>query len=55
MSSEHRFDNQFNRADANHDGGIDEQEFRQYLGPVIKDQRRLSGTLSPEEVQAFVN
>ena len=49
-----RFDNQFNRADVNHDGTIDEQEFRQFLGPVIKDQRRLSGSLSPQEAQAFV-
>jgi Ca2+-binding EF-hand superfamily protein len=55
MANTHQFDNQFNRADVNHDGTIDEQEFRQFLGPVIKDQRRLSGTLSPEEVQALVN
>jgi Ca2+-binding EF-hand superfamily protein len=49
------YENQFNRADANHDGTIDEREFRQFLGPVIKDERRLSGTLTQQDVQAIVN
>ncbi|CAF3705705.1 unnamed protein product, partial [Adineta steineri] len=43
--SAQRFDTQFDRADVNHDGGVDEQEFRQFLGPV-RDERRLSGNLS---------
>ncbi len=54
MSGEQNIANQFNRADANHDGTIDEREFRQFLGPVIKDERRLSGTLSPQDIQALV-
>jgi Ca2+-binding EF-hand superfamily protein len=53
MSGPQRYDNQFNRADANHDGTIDEREFRQFLGPVIKDERRLSGTLNPQDIQNF--
>ena len=53
MSGGQRFDNQFNRADVNHDGTIDEQEFRQFLGPVIRDERRLSGTLTQKDIQAF--
>lgn len=52
MSAQQNYDGQFNRADTNHDGGIDEQEFRQYLGPV-RDERRLSGSLSASEAQAF--
>ena len=55
MSGRQSYENQFNRADVNHDGTIDEQEFRQFLGPIIKDQRRLSGSLSPEEAQALVS
>lgn len=53
MSEGQRFDNQFSRADVNHDGTIDEQEFRQFLGPVIRDERRLSGTLTQKDIQAF--
>jgi Ca2+-binding EF-hand superfamily protein len=53
MSGQQNFAPQFNRADANHDGTIDEGEFRQFLGPVIKDERRLSGTLSPQDIQKF--
>jgi len=52
--SAQNFDNQFNRADVNHDGGIDEGEFRQFLGPV-RDERRLSGNLTSTDVQAFVS
>ncbi len=51
MSGQQGYGSQFNRADANHDGTIDETEFRQFLGPVIKDERRLSGTLSPQDLQ----
>ncbi|CAF1341865.1 unnamed protein product [Adineta steineri] len=50
--SAQRFDTQFDRADVNHDGGVDEQEFRQFLGPV-RDERRLSGNLSTQDVQHF--
>ncbi|CAF0825452.1 unnamed protein product [Adineta ricciae] len=50
MSNPQRFDNEFNQADINHDGGIDEREFRQFLGPV-KDERRLSG--SAQDLQSF--
>ena len=53
MSDKEIIDRQFNRADINHDGGIDEQEFRQFLGPLIKDERRLSGNISHQDVQAF--
>ena len=53
MSAGQRYDNQFNRADANHDGTIDEREFRQFLGPVIKDERRLSGSLTQQDIQAL--
>lgn len=55
MSSEQDIHNQFNRADINHDGTIDEQEFRQFLGPVIRDERRLSGTLTPQDADAIVS
>ena len=41
----------FNRADANNDGTIDEGEFRQFLGPVIRDEKRLSGNISAQEFQ----
>jgi len=54
MSGQQGFANQFNRADINHDGTIDEQEFRQFLGPV-RDERRLSGNISARDVQAFVS
>lgn len=54
MSIEEDINNKFNRADVNHDGTIDEQEFRQFLGPVIRDERRLSGTLTQQDVQAMV-
>ena len=53
MAQRQSFDNQFNRADANHDGTIDEREFRQFLGPVIKDERRLSGNVSAQDAQRF--
>ncbi|CAF0981928.1 unnamed protein product [Adineta steineri] len=46
------YDDQFNHADVNHDGGVDQQEFRQFLGPV-RDERRLSGNLSAQDVQHF--
>jgi hypothetical protein len=52
MSAQRSYEGEFNQADANHDGGIDEREFRQYLGPV-RDERRLSGSLSAQEAQAF--
>ncbi len=52
MSNPQVFDNQFNRADINHDGAIDEGEFRQFLGPVI-NERRLSG--SAADMQAMVS
>ncbi|UJR29718.1 hypothetical protein I4U23_017267 [Adineta vaga] len=50
--SAQRFDNQFNQADANHDGTIDEKEFRQFLGPV-QNERRLSGNISQQDIKAF--
>ena len=53
MSESQRIESQFHRADTNHDGTIDEREFRQFLGPVIRDERRLSGSLSPNDIQAF--
>ena len=53
MNSNRNYDSQFNRADAQHHGAINEREFRQFLGPVIKDERRLSGTLNPQDIQAF--
>ena len=53
MAQRQSFDNQFNRADANRDGTIDEREFRQFLGPVIKDERRLSGNVNAQDVQRF--
>jgi hypothetical protein len=53
MSAQQNYGSQFNRADVNHDGTIDEREFRQFLGPVIKDERRLSGTLTPQDIQQF--
>ena len=53
MTARQNFAPEFNRADANHDGTIDEGEFRQFLGPVVKDERRLSGTLSPQDIQKF--
>jgi len=52
MSNPQIFDNQFNRADVNHDGAIDEREFRQFLGPVI-NERRLSGTAA--DLQTIVS
>ncbi|CAF5012649.1 unnamed protein product, partial [Rotaria sp. Silwood1] len=42
--------NEFNRADLNHDGTIDELEFRQFLGPII-DERRLSGNINYRDLQ----
>jgi Ca2+-binding EF-hand superfamily protein len=53
MSSKQSYDSQFNRADVNHDGTIDEGEFRQFLGPVIHDERRLSGNLTQQDLQAL--
>ena len=53
MSAQQNYGQQFNRADGNHDGTIDEREFRQFLGPVIKDERRLSGGLTPHDLQQF--
>jgi Ca2+-binding EF-hand superfamily protein len=53
MSGQQNYGQQFNRADTNHDGTIDEGEFRHFLGPVIKDERRLSGTLTPQDLQKF--
>ena len=41
---------QFNRADLNHDGTIDEQEFRQFLGPV-KNYNRLSANINYQDIQ----
>lgn len=50
MSSAQNYNNQFCRADVSHDGTIDEQKFRQWLGPVIKAERRLSGSrVIPQE------
>jgi hypothetical protein len=43
MSDSQRFGNQFDRADINHDGTTDEQEFRQLVEPII-NERRLFGT-----------
>lgn len=54
MSNPQGFDNQFNRADINHDGAIDEREFRQFLGPII-NERRLSGNISAAEIQNIVS
>lgn len=54
MSNQYIFDSQFYRADVNHDGTIDEQEFRQFLGP-LRDERILSGTILSSDVQAFVS
>lgn len=51
--SAQRFDNQFNRADENHDGAIDPSEFRHFLGP-IQNERRLSGNISAEDIKNFV-
>ena len=51
MSSEHNYNSQFVLADANHDGTIDEKEFRQFLGPVIRDEKRLSGNISQHDIQ----
>ena len=53
MSTGQGYGQQFNRADVNHDGTIDEGEFRQFLGPVIRDERRLSGSLTPQDIQHF--
>jgi Ca2+-binding EF-hand superfamily protein len=53
MSSEQDYGSQFNRADVNHDGTIDEGEFRQFLGPLIKDERRLSGNLTQHDLQSL--
>jgi len=53
MSTQTNYGSQFNRADVNHDGTIDEGEFRNFLGPVIKDERRLSGTLTPQDLQSL--
>ncbi|CAF3217574.1 unnamed protein product [Rotaria sp. Silwood2] len=50
MGEQQRIENQFNRADLNHDGSIDEQEFRLFLGP-IQDGRRLSGNINYQDLQ----
>ena len=52
MSSEIDYTKDFARADANHDGGIDEKEFRSFLGPEnqTKDKAR---DLTQYDVQAF--
>jgi hypothetical protein len=52
MNSPIDYSQQFVRADTNHDGTIDEREFRQFLGPVI-NERRLSG--SAADMQTFVS
>jgi len=43
MNDSQRFANQFDRADINHNGTTDEQEFGQLIEPII-NERRLSGT-----------
>jgi hypothetical protein len=53
MSSTQNFNTQFVRADANHDGTIDEKEFRQFLGPVVRDERRLSGNITQQDIKDF--
>jgi len=53
MSTQSNYGSEFNRADTNHDGTIDEGEFRHFLGPVIKDERRLSGTLTQQDLQSL--
>ncbi|CAF1339272.1 unnamed protein product [Rotaria magnacalcarata] len=50
MAEQTTINGQFDRADINHDGTIDEQEFRQFLGPV-RDERRLSGNISQQDIQ----
>ena len=52
MSSEIDYTKDFARADTNHDGGIDEKEFRSFLGPEnqTKDKAR---DLTQYDVQAF--
>ncbi|CAF1356515.1 unnamed protein product [Rotaria sp. Silwood1] len=50
MGEQQRIDSEFNRADLNHDGTIDELEFRQFLGP-IRDERRLSGNINYRDLQ----
>ncbi|CAF3823332.1 unnamed protein product [Rotaria sp. Silwood1] len=50
MGEQQRIESQFNRADLNRDGTIDEREFRQFLGP-IRDERRLSGNINDQDIQ----
>ncbi|CAF1051862.1 unnamed protein product [Rotaria sordida] len=49
MGEQQRIESQFNRADLNHDGTIDEQEFRQFLGPV-RDYRRLPENINYQNI-----
>ncbi|CAF4292933.1 unnamed protein product, partial [Rotaria sordida] len=52
MAQQYRIESQFNSADLNRDGTIDEKEFRQFLGPV-RDEQRLSGNMNYQDIQNF--
>ncbi|CAF0953506.1 unnamed protein product [Adineta steineri] len=53
MNSSDDFSKEFIRADTNHDGIIDEREFRSFLGPVIQLQKNQSPQFTNEDIQAF--
>ncbi|UJR17933.1 hypothetical protein I4U23_004832 [Adineta vaga] len=54
MSSEIDYTKEFVRADTNHDGGIDEKEFRLYLGPENQEKDK-ARDLTQYDVQAFAS
>jgi len=53
MNSQIDYSQQFVRADTNHDGTIDEREFRQFLGPRLQDQTTPSPSLTEKDLKAF--
>jgi hypothetical protein len=53
MNSSINYHEEFLRADTNHNGTIDEREFRSFLGPIKQVEKSRASQLTKEDLEAF--
>ncbi len=53
MNSSINYHQEFLRADTNHNGKVDEREFRSFLGPVKQVEQSRASQFTKEDLEAF--
>jgi len=53
MNSSINYHQEFVRADTNHNGKVDEREFRSFLGPVKQFEKSRASQFTKEDLEAF--